>query len=278
MGISDVPIEIIETILDFLHDDPSALYSSSLVCRNWLSSPRYHIFNRVLLNEVEQLSRRVLQENVHSFLELIRAEYCTFLSHIRYIILNVATQVLIEDVVHALAPLKKLSQIVLIHHRQRRDTHKINGNHQIPTIAWNGTSFHNVHEFTFNAFIEFGDDAWALFASFTNLRSLAINISRRIPLFLPSQPHILPSIFCKLQTLRLQLKFHEQLFAFLQASDGEHYALETLDLWIYSPRYRGWGPVDALNLFLQNNSNTLKHLSVGIVGYDIRVECSAYQG
>ncbi len=129
---------------------------------------------------------------------------------------------------HALEPSKKLSQIVLLHHRQRRDTYEINDNPRIPTIVWNGTSLHNVHDFTFNAFIEFGDDAWALFASFPNLHSLAINLSRPLPLFLPSQPHILPSIFRKLQTLRLQLKFHEQLFAFLQASDGGYYALENI--------------------------------------------------
>lgn len=212
---------------------------------------------------------RVIRENVQPFLALIRSEHCT-------IILNVATQTLVEDVIHALAPLNKFSQIVFMHHRTRRDTDYASG--QTPIIAWNGTSLHNVRDFTFNALTEFGDDAWALIASFDNLCSLTINILERIPFFPPSQPHISQSRFCNLRTLRLLLKAHEELLSWLQASDGEHYALETFDLWLYNSSHRGWGPVNMLNSFLKNISDTLKHLSIGIAAYDSLVDHSVHQG
>ncbi|KJA24282.1 hypothetical protein HYPSUDRAFT_76582 [Hypholoma sublateritium FD-334 SS-4] len=273
-GISDVPTETLEIILDFLHDDSSALYSSSLVVRNWLPSPRYHLFNRILLNEVEQWGGRVLQANVRSFLTLIRAEHCTFLSYVQCIVLNVTTQTLIDEVVNALVPLKKLSQIVLMHHRPRTNRDHASGR----LIAWNGRFLHNVRDFTVNALTDFGYDAWALVASFANLRSLAIYIPERIPFVLPSPPHIPPSTFRNLRTLRLQLKGSEELLTWMQAGDGEYCALETFDLWLYSPSRRGWGPVTTLNSFLKNISDTLRHLGIGIVDYDTMADDSVHHG
>lgn len=106
---------------------------------------------------------RVIRENVQPFLALIRSEHCT-------IILSVATQTLVEDVIYALAPLNKFSQIVFMHHRTRRDTDHASGRPLV--VTWNGTSLQSVLDFTFNALTEFGDDAWALVASFADLSSL----------------------------------------------------------------------------------------------------------
>ncbi len=64
-GIADIPAEILEMVLDFLHDDTSTLYASSLVARDWLFATRYHTFSRVILSETPQCRRRLPKDNVH---------------------------------------------------------------------------------------------------------------------------------------------------------------------------------------------------------------------
>lgn len=42
-----LPPELFDKIIDFLHDDYFALKASSLVCRSWVKSSRYHLFRHV---------------------------------------------------------------------------------------------------------------------------------------------------------------------------------------------------------------------------------------
>ncbi|KAJ7035225.1 hypothetical protein C8F04DRAFT_1182633 [Mycena alexandri] len=55
------PPELVDTVIDFCYDDPAALASCGLVCRDWLPASRYHIFSAVLLTP----------QNAPAFLELI---------------------------------------------------------------------------------------------------------------------------------------------------------------------------------------------------------------
>lgn len=42
-----LPYELSDHIIDFLHDDKGALFSCSLTCQAWLPAARYHLFNHV---------------------------------------------------------------------------------------------------------------------------------------------------------------------------------------------------------------------------------------
>lgn len=50
MSMYDVPVEIVESVIDQLCDDLPALKSSSLVCRAWLPRARYWIVQEVAIN------------------------------------------------------------------------------------------------------------------------------------------------------------------------------------------------------------------------------------
>ncbi|KAJ7084978.1 hypothetical protein C8R44DRAFT_651389, partial [Mycena epipterygia] len=45
----DLAQELIDAILDFLHEDHGSLLSSSRVARKWVPAPRYHIFERIAI-------------------------------------------------------------------------------------------------------------------------------------------------------------------------------------------------------------------------------------
>lgn len=44
LGVERCPTEVLDHIIDFLHEDKPTLTSCSLVCRNWASSARFHLF------------------------------------------------------------------------------------------------------------------------------------------------------------------------------------------------------------------------------------------
>ncbi|KAF8504129.1 hypothetical protein JB92DRAFT_2738567, partial [Gautieria morchelliformis] len=47
MGASSPPQELIDAVIDNLHEDHGALLACSLVCRSWLPSSQRHLFRRV---------------------------------------------------------------------------------------------------------------------------------------------------------------------------------------------------------------------------------------
>jgi hypothetical protein len=59
-----IPQELSDMIIDFLHNDVSALCSAGLVCKSWLPTSRFHLFSRIQLSSL----------NVPRLLELICAE------------------------------------------------------------------------------------------------------------------------------------------------------------------------------------------------------------
>ena len=66
-----IPQELSDMILDFLHDDVTALCSAGLVCKSWLPASRFHLFSDMLVPD--------------RGLEVICAEYSTIPPHIRYL-------------------------------------------------------------------------------------------------------------------------------------------------------------------------------------------------
>ncbi|TBU37289.1 hypothetical protein BD309DRAFT_876732, partial [Dichomitus squalens] len=69
--------EIVDYIIDHLHDDTPTLSASSLVCRAWLPSCRYHLFEIVYyrLTPATRISclhyRLVASPNVHPYVKTI---------------------------------------------------------------------------------------------------------------------------------------------------------------------------------------------------------------
>ncbi|RDX44471.1 hypothetical protein OH76DRAFT_1359600 [Lentinus brumalis] len=47
IAVYQLPAELWDMAIDFLHDDKSSLKSCSLVCHSWLSSTRYHLFHAI---------------------------------------------------------------------------------------------------------------------------------------------------------------------------------------------------------------------------------------
>lgn len=51
--MSNIPPELSDHIIDFLHDDRRALKACSLTCRTWYPTSRYHLYRKVHLNSLE---------------------------------------------------------------------------------------------------------------------------------------------------------------------------------------------------------------------------------
>ncbi|KAJ7616650.1 hypothetical protein FB45DRAFT_934661 [Roridomyces roridus] len=48
--MSALPPEVVDLVIDNLHDQPAALRVCSLVCRNWLAASRYHLYSEVYVS------------------------------------------------------------------------------------------------------------------------------------------------------------------------------------------------------------------------------------
>jgi hypothetical protein len=251
-SISDMPIEIHEKILDFLHDDRTTLYSASLVSRQWVHAPRHHLFSQWFI--VELYGRgRLLQDNANSFLALAQSDHCTILAAMKSVILAIKTAELIDRVVDVLARSKTLSKVSYLYLSHS------DSNHSIP---WSGSALSNVRDFSCEFFnYTLNDAAWRLITSFHDLQTLSIYTDNQAIIL---RPDISISHFRNLRTLRLRLDPTKLLFEWLKSLDGTLLALETFDLRMFCSCHGGWSSVDALNSILEGFSNTLEHLSLGM--------------
>ncbi|KAF8480618.1 hypothetical protein JB92DRAFT_2611097, partial [Gautieria morchelliformis] len=49
-----LPGELIDQVIDHLHDDSPSLRACCLTCRAWAPSARFHIFHDIVLSEAER--------------------------------------------------------------------------------------------------------------------------------------------------------------------------------------------------------------------------------
>lgn len=74
-GISRVPQELIDRILDCLHEDSVALRSCSFVCRSWLKQSRHHLFGLLRIRDTQVFtslkSRPVVLDRFKAFYHFI---------------------------------------------------------------------------------------------------------------------------------------------------------------------------------------------------------------
>ncbi|KAF7299925.1 F-box domain-containing protein [Mycena chlorophos] len=75
--LPSLPPELIDYIVDFLHDDPFALRTCSLVCRALVPAARFHAFQHVILWE---RWRHLIRDDTYldAFVVLLQSTHCTF--------------------------------------------------------------------------------------------------------------------------------------------------------------------------------------------------------
>jgi len=63
------PAELVDSVIDYNHDDLKTLINCSLVNKQWTPSSRFHLFSRV----------KISHTNAREFIQLLTSPYCTFL-------------------------------------------------------------------------------------------------------------------------------------------------------------------------------------------------------
>jgi hypothetical protein len=67
--------ELVDRIIDHLHDEFDALKTCGQVCQFWIPASRYHLFHSVTLTHA----------NASGFLKLLKSRHATFVEHVRYL-------------------------------------------------------------------------------------------------------------------------------------------------------------------------------------------------
>ncbi|KAF7360072.1 hypothetical protein MVEN_00735300 [Mycena venus] len=263
---ADLAQELIDSILDFLHDDRESLLFSGLVARKWVPATRYHLFERITVNHF--FTRRAghfFRDSAHSFLEICRSPHCTIIPAIQDVILNVDTDpapVMLRELVDMLrhAPISKI--LFIDHTKSFRDP---------ISLTWMAPHFPGLREFVYNSLDRFVLDVFTLITSFPELHRLSLYSNTRhaaksaITQATPYPTAIPPAALTHLRTLRLRL-FSDQSAGFMAwlRTSGDRIQLETLDIDIFHFYHNGWGPVAPLNAFLSANGKYLRNFGLRI--------------
>ncbi|KAJ7116104.1 hypothetical protein C8R43DRAFT_1112965, partial [Mycena crocata] len=264
---TDLAQELVDIILDFLHDDRGSLLSSSLVAWKWVPATRYHIFERVAISHffTGHQGRHQFRDTAHEFLSICGSPHCTILPSIQNVVLNIDTEFnpapgLLEQVVDELAR-APIAKLLFIDHTSVPDP---------LSLSWIAPRFPGLRELAYNALDHVVEDVFALVASFPLLHSLAVYSTSRglstekiVKRELTAAPP--PSAFAHLNTLRLRLfsQQADELLSWLHNA-GPQPHLQTLDVVVFHAFHNGWGPVAALNAVLRATGDHLRHFSLRI--------------
>lgn len=96
MDSYSLPQELIDRILDFLHNDPQSLSQCRTVCKCWLPCASYHLFDRLTVDRLLGLSRSTVMPYVRS----LRINYTGYLNGLHLPVLGRLTglrEVLLEN-------------------------------------------------------------------------------------------------------------------------------------------------------------------------------------
>lgn len=249
--LATIPSELVQIILDFLHSDRPSLYSSSLVCHDWVPTTRYHLFHRLSL--LRYRSRRRPRDNVDVFLVLVRSPYCTILPSVHCLVLNVDFEYgreYIEELINVFTSCHALTTLEYFDHSRF---------HRVPRpISWIANLLPGIRDLSFIAWEAFPIEERDFITSFTNLQTLSL-YARRLSTFSSLQfPSDLPGgNFNQLRSLRLGagVLLDSQLCNWQPQ-------LEMFDAQLYGPSHKGWGRISPLNSLLEANQSTLVNLSV----------------
>ncbi|KAH8823755.1 hypothetical protein DL96DRAFT_1615393 [Flagelloscypha sp. PMI_526] len=256
-GPITIPHELVDRILDFNHSSVPSLASSSLVCKDWLVTTRYHLFRIPVLYQVSL--GRGPKDNTNAFIEVLNSPLCTFRSTIQGCVLNVERGGVRSRCLDALAAHQVHVDLLII-------------SQYIGRLSF--AELHISERFSsIRNLVYWNIGTWALdlpelVTSLPLLESLSVYTKLRD---IDETPHfpitqgldILPG----LRTLRLRLFHPSKLLQWLLDLPGYHTQIETLDIVVYNAHPTGWGLVGALETFVAANSQTLYDLSLKMEYY-----------
>ncbi|KAK7045002.1 hypothetical protein R3P38DRAFT_2882067 [Favolaschia claudopus] len=259
----DLAQELVDTVLDFLHDDRASLFVTALVARKWVPASRFHSFDCVALTHFfTGRANYLYKDSAHSFLELCRSPYCTITPAIQDVLLDIDTEktpTLLEDLVAVLAQ-APVSKLRFIDHTR---------SYQKPAaLSWMAESFPKLQNFSYTALDRFMEDVYALLARLPRLHSLSLSscatdaarnaiTSHDESFSAPTPP------FVHLRSVRIRL-FADQADEFMRwlGTCRHSVRLETLEVETFHCYHNGWGPIGSLNAFLAANGQSLAHFGL----------------
>ncbi|KAJ7162978.1 hypothetical protein C8R46DRAFT_999382 [Mycena filopes] len=117
----DLPQELIDRIIDELHDDWHSLAACGLVCWEWVPASRFHLFSEITLQRTAQL-RCLMHQQFRPFLDMVATGSTTFAPFISHLTLQEldATPTAGEQFRSAFAILSKLSAITSLEFKHWR--------------------------------------------------------------------------------------------------------------------------------------------------------------
>ncbi|KAJ7019220.1 hypothetical protein C8F04DRAFT_976020 [Mycena alexandri] len=175
----NLPVEVIDSILDGNRGDRQSLTSSSLVCKAWLQSSRYHLFSEFDVYVGLNVGKK--------FLKLLHHPLCTFVYCIRTITIypgqpdasGIAP--LGDKTVTRLAKLMHVSSLRILNHR---------GLIAKPTLALLASTFSDVETLRLTNSFASANDAIEFAVSFPKLKTLDFqpHCHESTPATLPDAP------------------------------------------------------------------------------------------
>ncbi|KAJ6458915.1 hypothetical protein C8R47DRAFT_1244601 [Mycena vitilis] len=274
-SIADFAQELIDLILDFLHEDRESLLRSSLVKRAWLSTSRHHVFSRISLEcfYVGGLPG-TFRDNVHSFLEISHSPHWTFADMLRTVLIDIGPgENLLDRVVRSLGRTsiqevfyvdRTASDILISPRLGSTESPKLRYCRQ-PALSCIALRVPQLRKFSYNSTSNIREDVFSLITDFPMLQSLTLHTysdkSRAEGTSMPSLTlSVLPTANLEhLRTLRLRFwgSNSAQILEWFQHVDLQ---LETLDVEILSSFHNGWGSIAPLNAALKANRESLRNL------------------
>ncbi|KIK52120.1 hypothetical protein GYMLUDRAFT_100805 [Collybiopsis luxurians FD-317 M1] len=250
--------ELIDYILDFLHTSVPSLTSSSLVCRSWLPTTRYHLFRTPVLYQLSL--GRSPKDNTGPFLELLDSPICTFRHTIQGCVLNIQRVALLRRCIDALATHTTLTGTLLIAHWQTSRGLELTNDLQIPQ------KFSSIRSFVYSPLSDvWSSDLSQLIVSLPHLESLSIfanirDVHGTLPVLLIERER--QKVLVNLRKLRLRMFNPSAFLEWMLNYPGYTPRIDTLDIVVGSKSHTGWGLIGALRPFLVANSDTLRNLSL----------------
>jgi hypothetical protein len=98
-----VPHELVDAIIDLLHDDHAALTTCALVCRSWVTASRRHLFSQFVIDN----------ENGSKASDLLSSATCTIALAVRHLTLDRGDLIDLHDVIRKLSCVRQLSLYTL---------------------------------------------------------------------------------------------------------------------------------------------------------------------
>ncbi|KAJ3547342.1 hypothetical protein NMY22_g1691 [Coprinellus aureogranulatus] len=200
-GNTELPLETLDHILDFLHDDVAALRASALVQRSWVAGTRHHLFNEEIVCQGRGPRREAL-DNATMFVEICQSPLCSILSAIQVVIIMIADPSLDEAVVDVLNAAPNLRKVIYFDLQPGGESTKwLAGNlTQVEDIVYSPLNNH------------FGEDTATMIATFKGVRKLAVYASDPVHPEYPCKPAV-SLTFSNLRHLRIAIWDPEGCFS-----------------------------------------------------------------